>query len=83
MDTLLIIRDSVAVVTNKATMNCQPCIKEAATNDKDLIFVGIICATILIISLYVIFRYFKWKDDERNAKNTAKNKKIEQKERKQ
>lgn len=78
MDTLVIIRDSVAVMANKTALVCQPCVNDAETKINDVIIVLIICASILIIAIYAIKRYFKWKDDERNARKESENEKTEQ-----
>lgn len=75
MDTL-IIRDSVAIVTDKATFTCQPCVKEILAFN-EVIIVTVICMTVIIIALCAIFRYFKWKDDVRNAIKAAEEKKRE------
>lgn len=67
MDTILIIRDSVASCVNKTAEICQPCVKETGTNCLDVVIVFIICVAIAVIAIYAIRRYFKWKDDERSA----------------
>lgn len=75
MDTILIIRDSVASCVKKTAEICQPCVKEAETNCLDVVIVFIICVAIAVIAIYAIRRYFKWKDDERSASaNAAKQK---------
>lgn len=67
MDTILIIRDSVASCVNKTAEICKPCAKEAETNWLDVLIVGIICATIIIIVIKVTCRYFKLREAEREA----------------
>lgn len=71
MDTILIIRDSVASCVNKTTEICQPCVKEVGTSWPDLAIVVTICVTLLVIVCYAIRRYFQWKDDERKAHEIA------------
>ena len=71
MDTILIIRDSVASCVKKTAEICQPCVKEAETNCLDVVIVFIICFAITAIAIYAIRRYFKWKDDERSALDNA------------
>lgn len=67
MDTILIIRDSVATCMKGTADICQPCEKEAGTNCQDVAIVFIICFAIAVVTIYAIKRYFKWKDDERGA----------------
>lgn len=67
MDTILIIRDSVAMCLNKTAEICQPCVNETGTNWQDILIVVAICMTIAIIAISICNRYFKWKDDERDA----------------
>ena len=64
MDTILIIRDSVACCVNKTAEICQPCIKEVGASWQDVVFVGIICAAILIIALFAICKYYNDKEKE-------------------
>ena len=71
MDTILIIRDTVACCVMKTADNCQPCVKEVGTTWPDFAIVVTICVTLLIIVCYAIGRYFQWKDDERKALETA------------
>lgn len=67
MDTIMIIRDSVAMCVNKMAATCQPCVKVVETNWQDILIVVTICMAIAIIAISICNRYFKWKDDERNA----------------
>ena len=75
MDTLLILKDSTA--TMKAVI-CQHCANVTETNDNDITIVGFVCATILIIALYIVFKYFKLKADERAAMKEAEKEKRDQ-----
>jgi hypothetical protein len=78
MDTIVIIRDTVATCVKKTVDICQPCVKEAETNWQDVTIVAIICITILILALIGICRYFRWKKFEREAIDNAANTKWEQ-----
>lgn len=71
MDTIMILRDSVATFMKGTADICQPCVKEAGTNCQDVAIVFIICVAIAAIVIYAIKRYFKWKDDERSASANA------------
>lgn len=71
MDTIMIIRDSVAYCVNKTAEMSQPCVKEAETNWLDVLIVCIICATIIIIVLNVTCRYLKLKEAERVSQQKA------------
>ena len=75
MDTIIVIRDSVACCVSKTAEICQPCVKEAETNWLDFAIVVVICITLVSICCYAISRYFQWKDDERKALETAAEKK--------
>lgn len=67
MDTIMIIRDSVATCMNKTVATCQPCVKEAGTTWQDVSIVFLVCLTLLIIALYAICNYYKCKKNEREA----------------
>lgn len=67
MDTIMIIRDSVATCVNETAAICQPCVKEAETNWQDVLIVVAICMVFAFIAISICNRYFKWKDDERTA----------------
>lgn len=67
MDTIMIIRDSVATCVNKMATICQPCVKETGTSWQDVAIVFLICLTLVIIALYAISKYYKCKKDEREA----------------
>ena len=75
MDTIIVIRDSVACCVSKTAEICQPCVREVGSSWSDFAIVVIICITLVIISCYAISRYFRWKDDERKALETAAEKK--------
>lgn len=75
MDTIIVIRDSVACCVSKTAEICQPCVREVGSSWSDFAIVVIICITLVIISCYAISRYFQWKDDERKAFETAADKK--------
>ena len=51
----------------KKTATCQPCLNVTCANSNDVVIVGIICATILIIALVGIIGYFTMKASERKA----------------
>ncbi len=73
MDTLLVLRDSVAFVGGKASIICQPSVQEFGCNWHEVIIVGTICLTILIIALYGITVYFRWKNKKfEEPKNNVK-----------
>lgn len=71
MDTIVIIRDSVAMCAKEMHAICSPCVKEAETNWQDVFIVFIICLTLLIIALNGICNYFKWKKYEKVASADA------------
>ena len=75
MDTIIVIRDSVACCVSKTAEICQPCVRKVGSSWSDFAIVVIICITLVIISCYAISRYFQWKDDERKAFETAAEKK--------
>lgn len=75
MDTIMIIRDSVVTCVNKTATICQPCVKEAETTWQDVFVVSLICLTLLVIALFAIHKYFKWKKYEKDVSvNAAKEK---------
>ncbi len=78
MDTIMIICDSVAMCVKKAADVCQPCAKDYGTNNNDIIIVAIICGTILLISLFALWKYYKNKDNERMALASAAEEKRKQ-----
>lgn len=75
MDSTMTICDSVTTCVNKTAEICQHCAKEAETNWLDVLIIGIICATIVIIVLNVTCRYLKLKNAELEAQQkVAENK---------
>lgn len=58
MDTLLVIRDSVAVVTDKAALACQPCIN-GGTTWQDVVLRGLEYAFFLCLAYWIISGFFK------------------------
>ena len=50
MDTLLILRDTIANHVVKVIDSCQPCIQEAETNWADVVIVKYICLAIVVVS---------------------------------
>lgn len=75
MDTIMIIRDSVATCVNKTAEICQPCIKEAGTAWQDVVLQGIFYAMILCIAYWVSSGFFKWL----NQRSTMKTKAFQEK----
>lgn len=71
MDSTMITCDTVATCVRKTAEICQPCVKQAETNWLDVLIVGIICATIVIIVLIITCRYLKFKAAEREAQQKA------------
>ena len=84
MDTILIIRDSVAMCVNKTAEVCQPCVKENGTNWQDVIIWVTLFVVFAYIARYCIKQYFKWKKDERvmsvdEAKEKKENEEFDRK----
>lgn len=74
MDTIMIIRDSVATCIKGTAATCQPCMKMTETSWLDVAVVGLVCLAVAVIAIYAIYRFFKWKDDVRQAsKESMKN----------
>lgn len=63
----MIIRDSVATCVKGTAATCQPCVKVAETNWLDVVVVGMVCLAVAAVAFYAIYRFFKWKDDVREA----------------
>lgn len=75
MDSTIISCDSVATCVNKMTAACRSYVKEVETNCQDVEIVLIICIAIVVVVIYGIGRYFKWKDNERTyLENSAQQK---------
>lgn len=83
MDTIMIIRDSVACCMRKTAEICQPCVKEAGASCNDVTIVSIVCGTILLLAIIAAFTYLIQKGCERNAQKTAaeEKRKYEEKDR--
>lgn len=75
MDTIMIIRDSVATCVNKTAEICQPCLKEAGTAWQDVVLQGILYAMILCLAYWVSSGFFKWL----NQRSTMKAKAFQEK----
>lgn len=67
MDTIVIIRDSVAMCVNKSAEICQPCVKTTEISWLDLGAIFLICVSVLVIAIYGISAYFKDKEKARLA----------------
>lgn len=77
MDTIMIIRDSVATCVNKTAEICQPCVKEAGTTWQDVAIAFLVCLTLYLIVRYVIYKYYQYKKEERKASADAAQKERE------
>lgn len=78
MDTIMIIRDTVATCVNKTAAICPYCARGSETSDNDVVIVMAICGTILIISFFITFKYFKLKADERATMKEVEKEKRDQ-----
>lgn len=78
MDTIMIIRDSVACCINNTAEMSQPCMKEVGNSYNDVAIVGIICGTILLLAIIAVVTYFKQKSNERKALEEAASKKQDE-----
>ena len=78
MDTIMIIRDSVATCVNKMATICQPCVKEPDTNWQDVIIWVTLFIAFAYVVRYGIKQYFIWKKAERAANDAITNAKREQ-----
>jgi hypothetical protein len=67
MDAIMIICCTVAPCVKGTVGVCKPCIKEVGTSCNDVIIVGIICITILLLTLIAVGAWFKLMADKRNA----------------
>lgn len=72
MDTIMIIRDSVATCMNKTAECLQPCVKNAGTSCRDFWLAVIqdvgVTLVICITICFLAWLLYKWKKDERNDK---------------
>lgn len=71
MDSTMITCDSVATCVNKMTTTCQSCVKGTEINWLDVVVVGIICGTILLLAIIAVVAYFIHMDKERKALEEA------------
>ena len=78
MDTIIIIRDSVATCVNKMATICQPCVKEPDTNWQDVIIWVTLFVAFAYVVRYGIKQYFIWKKAERAANDDITKAKREQ-----
>ena len=60
MDTILIIRDSVASCVKKTAEICQPCVKEIGTSWQDVVMTGLMYAFILCLVYLLLNGFLKW-----------------------
>ena len=60
MDTILIIRDSVACCVSKTAEICQPCVKEIGTSWQDVVMTGLRYAFILCLVYLLLTGFLKW-----------------------
>lgn len=78
MDSTIISCDSVATCVNKMTATCQSCVNGTEINWLDVVIVGIICGTILLLAIIAVVAYFMHKYNERKALEDAAIKKKEE-----
>lgn len=74
MDTIMIIRDSVATCVKGTAEVFQPC-KATGTKWENVFIVGIICFTVLVIAVVAICSYYAWKNNERKVQKEAEERK--------
>ena len=60
MDTILIIRDSVATCMKGTADICQPCVKEVGTSWQDVVMTGLMYAFILCLVYLLLNGFLKW-----------------------
>ena len=60
MDTILIIRDSVATCVNKTTGICPPCMKVTDSFLSDIFSKSVLYITILLIAYWILKGFFNW-----------------------
>lgn len=61
MDTIMIIRDSVAMCVNKTAEIYQPCVQESDISWQAVLLVGIICATFIILVVFIVNKVIAYK----------------------
>lgn len=71
MDTLMIIRDSVATCVKGTVATSQPCVNNTDTCCSDVIITGIICLTILLLAIIAVCTYFKVKATEQKVQDSS------------
>ena len=83
MDTILIIRDSVATCVKGTADICQHCVKGTETSNNDVTIVVIICGTILLLAIIAVIAYLIQKYNECKAikKASIRNREYEEKDR--
>lgn len=77
MDTIMIIRDSVATCLKETAEICLPCVKEAETSWQDVIIWVTLFVAFAYVVRYGIKQYFKCKKDERDASAVSAKEKRE------
>ena len=60
MDTILIIRDSVATCVNKTTEICPPCMKVTDSFWSEIFSKSVLYITILLIAYWILKGFFNW-----------------------
>ena len=60
MDTILIIRDSVATCVNKTAEICPPCMKVTDSFWSDIFSKSVLYITILLIAYWILKGFFNW-----------------------
>ena len=74
MKTLMVICNTFATCVKGMVATCQPCVKVTETSWLDVLEVGLVCLAVAVVAIYAIYRFFKWKDDVRQAsKESTKN----------
>ena len=83
MDTILIIRDSVATCMKGTADICQHCVKGTETSNNDVTIVVIICGTILLLAIIAVIACLIQKYNECKAikKDSIRNREYEVKDR--
>lgn len=71
MDTTTTFCDSVATCVKGTAVICQPCVKEAGACCNDVLIVGIICGTFLLLAIIAVCTYFKVKATEQKVQDSS------------